>query len=266
MAPVFKTKGWTLTLRPKDGIQDVDIDKFKRWIKSRRGLNGYLVITEKTGVNRHIHCCLYYKTETSANSIYKYLVPLFKDEWFYRSESLWPIACTRGTSPLYNDSFYSNYLTKDDSTVIIMHKEISKEDRCKCYKDKPGFKSSSDITKRHKPSDWYYDRLECLYKLHYYDKTKTPNYDECCYFLYDMMYNAKLIRVCADLNKFRRQAHALSNYLGNKTFLHFWDGKDYFTGAPLTEFSDLDQQNHYVTGAPCKIRKITPKIAFKSNK
>lgn len=221
------SRAFAITLRPEDGINDHDIQLFSIMIKKWKLLIGYRYIVEKHDSEAHIHCAVFLSKSITKDSLLRKLHRIYHDEWSYRSEgrTLWHVACTRGVRPMYNDDWYRDYLTKDNTARLISQKDISLTERQECYATSP-----SPKVRLSKPSDGYFHKLESLYLEWNAGKVPLITFPRAWIFLCDMMYKTRKLRVISKVSRVREIAHALVSYVLQDTVPNIWDRSNPYTG------------------------------------
>lgn len=109
---IDKFKTYAITIRPRSGVTDSDINKFTKWVK--RQCEYYYVITEKTDDERHVHSALYLKSPKTRSNVSQCILQLFKH--FEKDEKS---VLQKGVKILYSNSFLTQYMNKGDNTVVI---------------------------------------------------------------------------------------------------------------------------------------------------
>lgn len=203
--PLIKYKSYAVTLRPLDGIQDVDMTMFMKIVYQIAKY--YHVITEKEDGAKHIHACLYLRKPESSSAFNQRFMRKFKDPLEAR-ESIWKHAYK--AKNMYNDDFYAKYLVEeneegakaDDPFDVVDTAMCDVKERCTYYQD-----TQQRERKEKRSADPYYSRLLKMY-MEKVPKDKVgfvpdPSLEQVHQFLYEEMMELK-IRVISDGRKYRR--------------------------------------------------------------
>lgn len=177
---------YALTVRPRSGVTDNDISVLVRFIKKH--CEYYYVITEKLSDERHIHAALFLKCSKTRSNVCTYVTRLYKH---FDSEER--NVLQKGVKILYSNSFLTEYMNKDDDTVVIERNlpELNVLDAY--YPPKP---ISTDAKRRlnlHATMEQY----ESLWRTHVSSLTEV-NTKTVRDFLFDMQYNERLIGLMDD--------------------------------------------------------------------
>jgi len=115
----------------------------------------------------------------------------------------------QGIRSMYNKDFLLNYLQKDDDTVVFEECLPEESHLEKYFKNDAPRRGPAD-------TDVYYANLEKLWYIHVRPGTvvRTNNVRD---FLFNMMYNLRLIRVIADDKKISQVARHLTRYINKAT-------------------------------------------------
>ena len=197
-------RSFALTLRPRHGVTDDEIKSLVKWTK--KNAEYYYVITEKKDHERHVHAALFLKTKKTRSNFATDMLRLFKHLDIEEK------ACLRGgIKKMYNSDFVTNYLEKDDDTVVIEKNlpEISTLDSYFQEVPPPSKKGPAQ-------TDPFYSNLEKLWYQYKrpIEETNPPNLRN---FLMNMMNNERKIRVIADNKKIFQISVALSRYINKET-------------------------------------------------
>lgn len=200
---VFKT--FALTIRPKDGVTDQDIQKTMKWC--RKHALYYHVVTEKTGSQRHIHAGVFLHKEKKKNDVCIMLCGLFKD--------LTPEEKTvlrHGVKIMYNWDFIEKYLDKDDDTEVI-GTHLPEERHIEGYFPPKPLSLSENKTKK---CSLYYHELERMWY-----ENRNPAYEITTLttrdFLFEMMYNKRCLPVIRDDKQIIQVSRHLTRWLNKVT-------------------------------------------------
>lgn len=202
----MKYIAYSITLRPRGGITDTDIELLKKI--TVKYCKFYLIITEKQDEARHVHAALYLKKEVTSSHFNQMIKRVFEGTFLER-ESVWGVAYK--CKPMYNDDFVSKYMTKGDSTQEIESHIPDLVERCSYYRD------IEQKTKKAYVADPYFNKLEKLY-FEYVPEGKVgsnpePTLQEMESFLCRMMFKERRIRVITDSRKMRRTCKCLKQYI-----------------------------------------------------
>lgn len=199
----MKVKSFAVTLNPLNGVDDGMVKRFEKWVRSK--CEFYHVVTEKEGSRKHIHAGLFLKKEYSRSDLCVTLIRLFKslnddEKRVFRS----------GIKVMYNIDFIRNYLDKDDDTVVI----------CSCLPEAshlegyfPKREETKSTISRHSKQ---YHELESLWNEHVPPGMEV-NSLTCRNFLFDMMYNKRLINVIRDDKQIVQVSRHLTRWLHKAT-------------------------------------------------
>jgi len=141
------------TLRPRGGILEEDITSVGTFIG--KWCQYAHVITEKEGIERHVHCALILKESATMNSFNKKARRAFQ---YIADQDRGLLKVLYKGGPWYNEDWYVKYLAKGDSTELIMSNMCSKEERESLYVDIP-----PEEQRRSQTADPYLAKLERLW-------------------------------------------------------------------------------------------------------
>jgi len=197
-ADSFKT--YAITVRPKDGITDVHLSKFCKWVKKH--CLYYHVVTEKTDFERHIHAGVVFHVARKRCNVLTLMKFLFRDFTDEEKKVL-----LRGVKIMYNEDFIKNYLDKNDDTVVI---ESCLPEAGHMEKYFPPKKIESDG--RTKKCSVYYHELERLWYEHNepHVEVNTINVRD---FLFRMMYSLRVLPVIRDDQTIKQTAKHLTRWI-----------------------------------------------------
>ena len=201
MSPIPR-KTFALTHRPKDGVTDVDCSALVKYCRSK--CEYYKVITEKEGTDRHIHAALFMKKEQRLDNLIRSVFSLFPD---LRPEE--KMVLRQGIKVSGNVQWL-DYLEKGDHTVVIA-------DNLPERAHLEAFYPAKDEKRPYEKKNFsYYMKLEKLYYEHA-DPGRVKNPQNCRHFLFDMMYNKRLIDVIRDDKSIIQVSRHLARFLNKVT-------------------------------------------------
>ena len=112
---VQKYRTFAFLWRPRNGADSVSHDNsVLEWIRKRS--THYHVVAEKKGSERHLHACLYLKTEVTRSNFSLTLVRLGKQHDLDLEELT---VLRKGVRIMYSNDFITKYLTKDADSEVI---------------------------------------------------------------------------------------------------------------------------------------------------
>lgn len=200
-----KVKSFAITFRPYGGVTDDHISTLETWCKKKSLY--YAIVTEKLDSERHIHAAVILQQSMQLGNFGLTIQRLFPD----LSEDERKVM-RKGVKVMYNIDWMEKYMNKDDDTI-----EVSS----RLPEEGPGYLDSYFPTpleskKQTKATDAYYANLEKLYYEH------VPRHLEisppvCRNFLYDMMYNKRIIRVIRDDRSIMQISRHLCRYINKST-------------------------------------------------
>ena len=203
-----KAKAIALTIRPKEGITDMTIDKIKAYCIPL--CEYYHFITEKTGTARHMHAALFLTKEYEVKYFNrdikkKLLIPLLKAlndgsqlKHAYRGKSI------------YNADWHNHYCAKGDDTVHV---------GSYLPKDPAALQAYYRDTVKKTFHDYVHFDFENAYHEQY-GKDHEPSLDDVNRFLCYQMYDARTRRVITEPRKVKNLIYSLHAYMiKSKTFL-----------------------------------------------
>lgn len=199
-----KFSTFALTIRPKEGIVDDDIDKTMGFI--RRVAEYYHVVTEKTGSERHIHAAVVLKTACSKGEMCTRVLRLFKLLSPEEKNVL-----RHGVKIMYNMDFITKYLDKDDDTVVVASCLPESGTVESYFPPKPVELTEGKLRK----CSVYYHELERMWY-----ENRQPHHEtstRCTRdFLFEMMYSKRCLPVIRDDKQIIQTSRHLTRWL-NKT-------------------------------------------------
>lgn len=195
--PELKESVYAITHRPKDGVSDHDIHVLTEYLRKKGKY--YKVITEKEGHERHIHAVVYLKEPVLKKNIVRAVLDLYKD--LLPEEKM----VLRQGVKVSKSIQWLDYLAKGDSTVVIAENLPEVSHLESYYPERP-------TTERESKKVTYYLRLERLWYEHV-SPDKVPNPENCRHFLFNMMYNERLIDVIRDDKTIIQVSRHLARYI-----------------------------------------------------
>lgn len=198
MSDKLKIHTFAVTFRPLDGVTDDDVDKLTTWVK--RKSDYYHIVTEKTGTERHVHAAVFLKDPMVHSNFSTLLVFLFK-----RLDATEKRVFRTGIKPMYNYDWVTNYLDKDDDTVVI----------ASCLPESLYLESIFPVQKKRgqkNSKNPYYDELETLWYTHV-ETHREINTVNARHFLFKMMYSERSIKILRDDKCIIQTARHLVRYL-----------------------------------------------------
>jgi len=195
-----KFSSYALTVRPLNGIDDGQISRLSKWIV--KNSKYYRLITEKSGSERHAHVGFILKEPKTRSNVLQRVLQLFTELSTTERQVL-----RKGLKIMYNTDFVTKYLDKDDETVVIVDNlpEVSRLDSF--FPPKPAPKSNSV-----KKCSLYYHELESLWNLHVPVGTDV-NTKTCRNFLFNVMYNLRVLPIIRDDRAIIQTARHLTRWL-----------------------------------------------------
>ena len=204
-------RAYAVTIRPRNGVTDEHVKSVAKFVRFRSEY--YVMVTEKTGHERHIHAGLFLKKPMRKNKLNEYLTNLicFKELGFDEKRVI-----RQGTKIMYNCDWVNEYLDKEDDTVIVM-KNLPEEKHLEAYFPGEAEQQKAQRAARvNAAKDAYFQMLEELWYQ------QMPPGTEICFnttkdFLADNMYNKRTIKVLRDLRHISNTANHLVRYLKKAT-------------------------------------------------
>jgi len=198
--PPLKT--YALTIRPYGGITDEQVGLIEKYI--RKQCEYYHLITEKTGHERHVHAGLFLKKPKTRSNFGTDMMRLFHDLSPTEKSVL-----RGGIKVMYNKDYISNYLDKDDDTVVVASC-LPEIDTLHGW-----FPPPLPPKPKKKGVDLFYLHLEELWHQH-----KRP-IEECTpenirHFLMRMMNVERVIKVIPDNRKVFMMSCALARFINKE--------------------------------------------------
>lgn len=177
-----KVKSVAVTIRPRDGISDCQIQAFNAWAlkKSRYSYT----VTEKELEERHLHSALFFDEPIRHDNVKSSIMNLFP------SLSTAEKRVAVKVKLVYSHDWIS-YLEKGDSTVVI-HSNLPEVHSLHAY-----FSPKSSTSKQKTNESSFYHKLERLWNEQVSPGTEC-NPRTCRDFLFDLMYNKRLIEPLRD--------------------------------------------------------------------
>ena len=201
---ILKFKTFAFTLRPLNGVTDRHIEKLCTYLS--KNAEYYKVITEKTGDQRHIHSAFVMKKETARGDIAIYLKRMYKELTPEEMKVM-----LQGLKVWYNRDFL-DYLDKGDDTVVVVENlpEVATLDAL--FPPPP----STLADTRKLSNQAMLTELEKLWFEHTLPG-HAKNTENARNFLWDMMYNKRLIGVMLDDRRIDQVARALVRWMMKAT-------------------------------------------------
>lgn len=188
---------YAITHRPKNGVTEDDIETIVKWCSKK--CKYYKVITEKDHDERHIHAAVFLTEPTCRSNVVKSVMRLYPD--LAPEEKM----VLRQGIKVSGSAQWLDYLAKGDSTKVI-------QDNLPERKHLEGFYEQPDLPLKVRKNLSYYGRLEKLWYEHV-DPDKVQNPENCRHFLFNMMYNKRLIDVIRDDKTIIQTSRHLARYL-----------------------------------------------------
>lgn len=179
---------FAVTVRPRSGVSDKHVESFCKWV--RKNCEFYYVITEKSGDERHIHSGLFLKIPKTRSNVCQMVSQLFKD---FDAEEKSNV--NRSVKILYSNLFLTDYMNKDDDTVVIERNLPELQSLEKYYPPKPSptVAATSKRLNMHSTMEQY----ERLWREHVSPLVQC-NTSTVRDFLFDMQYNQRVIGLMDD--------------------------------------------------------------------
>lgn len=198
---VDKYKSFALTIRPKDGAGPVHDDLLCKFVQ--KYCEYYYVVSEKLGMDRHLHAGIFLKKPLSRGEVCTMLVRVYRELEDDEKRVL-----RQGVRIMYNFDFISSYLDKDDDTEVVLNclpEEAHLESYWPPSKAQAKAKAAAAVDK-------YYANLERLWYEHVSPGVEVRR-ETVRNFLFDMMYSKRLIRVIRDDKSILQTAKHLERYI-----------------------------------------------------
>lgn len=197
--PEDKHQTFALTIRPKSGITDDDLELFKPWCNTRSKY--FKIITEKDGDARHIHAFMVTHMPIATSNLRRSLLKLF-EHWTPVERDV----LRNGVKVAYNKGWL-DYMDKGDSTVSILS-DLPEKAHIDAFFP---VKEPADNQKVRKHLN-YYQRLKKLWWEHSTPGTEV-NAGNCRDFLFKMMYKEELLDTIRDDKTIIQISRHLSRHL-----------------------------------------------------
>lgn len=117
MAPK-KTRNILVTIRPRGGINDVEVGMFEHWVGTQSALlDKHCVVLEKAGDSRHLHAVLVWKKDTTGQNVKSKVQTIYA--LLIASDFRWenPKIAIDSRSHHDPDGCVGGYLSKEEHTV-----------------------------------------------------------------------------------------------------------------------------------------------------
>lgn len=196
--PETKKQTFAITHRPKDGVTEDDIATMVKYCRNKAKY--FKVITEKEGHERHIHAALFLEEPTLKKNLVRSILNLYPD--LAPEEKM----VLRQGVKVSGSAQWLDYLEKGDATVVIAS-NLPEKKHLEAY-----YPPEEDLPQKVRKNLTYYGRLEKLWYEHV-DPSKVQNPINCRHFLFDMMYNKRLIDVIRDDKSIIQVSRHLARYL-----------------------------------------------------
>lgn len=200
--PEIKQQTFALTHRPKGGVDNGDIEKMVKYCRHKAKY--YKVITEKEGSDRHIHAALFMEEPMFKKNLVRAILNLYPD--LQPEEKM---VLRQGIKTSGNVQWL-DYLEKGDGTVVIASNLPEKKHLEGFYPKK------EDLPVNVRKNLSYYERLEKMWYEHV-DPGVVQNPVNCRHFLFNMMYNKRLVDVIRDDRTIIQTSRHLARYLNKVT-------------------------------------------------
>lgn len=200
-----KHSTFAVTVRPRDGVTDDMCRKVTAWCNTR---SKYCkVITEKEGSERHIHLFMVTQTPMQTATLRRSLLSLLKDDL---SETERDVQ-RNGVKTAFNPDWLA-YLDKGDSTKVL-YSNLPEVAHLESY-----FPPKVDNTGKQKSLS-FYEKLEKLWYEHGSPgcEISPPLMRD---FLFNMMYNKRLIAVLRDDRTICQVSKHLARFINRAQYSH----------------------------------------------
>jgi len=116
--PAKKTRTVLITIRPRSGINDVEVGMFERWVGTEaKLLEKYCIVLEKKDDSRHLHAVLVYHKDTTQDNVKRKALPIFATlvatDWRWENPKI-AFDCKAHHDP---NGCVGGYLAKEDHVV-----------------------------------------------------------------------------------------------------------------------------------------------------
>lgn len=201
-----KYSSYALTIRPRNGITQEQIRSVCDWISKRSTY--YHVVTEKLDHERHIHAGLFLRQPVTRSNMQTNLTRLGQSLGLDSDEMK---VLNAGLKIMYSADWIFNYLDKDDSTQVVLD-NLPERHHIETYLPPP----LEDVPSRVEKKSKFYWKLESLWYLHVNPGTEI-NTRNARDFLFDVMYNKRLIDILRDDKVIIQVARHLVRFLNKSS-------------------------------------------------
>lgn len=212
----FKFHAFAFTFRPKVGISSEDIEDITKICETYFDYSCF--ITEKSGFEKHAHLQLFHESGTTkSNALKKFSVKL-RQKWTSEGSNWVRAAASKdGQKIVYNDDWYTNYLKKQDDTIVILDNMPPKvEDRL------PFYAPPNSIPKK-QCSPWYHSREKDYRNFYFEDKTPATPTKVYAVLAYHM--NVKRdMQVIECRKQLKKKTFALVDFINQSDTITWYDG------------------------------------------
>lgn len=202
-----KFKAWSLTFRPRNGVTDEQIKILCDNIRKRSV--HYMMITEKQEEKRHFHSGFILKNAQAKKNLKRWILDPFKSQLDPMEEKVQ----SQGIKIMYNGDWVTEYLTKEDDTVVLDSKFPLDMQTIDVYFP-PTIQNEKKLVKAN-VADWWYAKMEKLW-YEYYNGVE-PSTVNIFNFFIDMMHNKRVIRVIENKRKLIEKSIALKHHIKKST-------------------------------------------------
>lgn len=200
---------YAITFRPSFGITDEQVDALDSWI--HKVCDYYAVITEKRGIERHLHASLYLEKATSRSNLHNRILSIKGIDGTLTAVET--SVFRKGTKIMYNDDFATGYMAKGDDTVEISTRMPDDLEILQAYYPEP----DDDRAKRKFEGSVWFVNME---KAYYADEgnhwfTQPVNFGEAAMsaFMHHCMYITRQIEVIPDPRRFAQYSKCLMHFI-----------------------------------------------------
>lgn len=220
--PDILLKGFKITLSFKTDCTEDDDEVLIKWLEKKADM-WHVVAEHGTTGKRHLHALMCRKTPTAKRSIQDTLWKKFKES---HSDSVQKYAIR--VDVLYDDRWYREYLSKEDTHVLLSSKYDASLEHEYYATAEQQVQLQSIVTVSELVDPFYGDLAEKFtewFKGRFNGVSVEISRTHCVEFLYWRMYVSKTMKVIADDRRRLQMAFALYRYVTKDMALDFEDRK-----------------------------------------
>ena len=226
-----KFRSFCITVRPKNGLHVEYAQAVEKYIRKQKH---YVYTYEKEAEARHLHAQIFFEDAVRKSNIQtalKRIAEKHDENWNAASRKV----LVSGVKIAYNDNFMDNYITKEGGTIGM--EAYNPPDNTEEFY--PTLEEQAAVQATANATDRQFHKLKELWDTHYPDYTQhQKTLKDVGLFIYDLMFEEKVIPVITDDRRRKQLVKALTHYIFpyGQSAIHFM-----FTHEDICAFNNIQE-------------------------